>query len=325
MNGLNLIVSLMLVFFLVACGDGSPEDKIRVFPEFEPYINKFVQDGADRGVSIDFEESGLSILLGPITNAENAAGVCNGDGTIEIANNVWDRLSDNGKEFLIYHELGHCILDYRHRNEMLANNEWHSIMRGGSELTGMSQVVNYSGTRKDYYINELFDVSTAEPEWTGISRDYHQDMLTDTVLHIEAADSVDITKFIDGSRDFQIEFTLENPGLASAGLRWGGTDFGSSIFIIWNHLKEMEIFTGPNSVGFIYRAVEQPSLVDEVNRITIRKHDDLYYFFVNQDFIYWTDYVPLIGSELQTIGASSIRILNGYPHGVEDFVIGYLD
>jgi len=53
-----------------------------------------------------------------------------GANDIAIDREVWDRSNESSKEWLVYHELGHCVLDRSHRNDRFENGMWKSLMRG---------------------------------------------------------------------------------------------------------------------------------------------------------------------------------------------------
>jgi hypothetical protein len=56
------------------------------------------------------------------------------------------------KEVLLFHELGHCVLDRDHRNDFLPNTEQASVMN-----QVLPHPVTYTGNTQ-YYLQELFTV-----------------------------------------------------------------------------------------------------------------------------------------------------------------------
>jgi len=52
--------------------------------------------------------------------------------TILLDRKRWAQLDLPAQEALLFHELGHCLLDRRHDNRIVATGEWHSLMRGGA-------------------------------------------------------------------------------------------------------------------------------------------------------------------------------------------------
>jgi hypothetical protein len=72
------------------------------------------------------------------------------------------------KEDLIFHELGHGLLSRNHLNSTLENNEWKSLMCGGTKVNNRSWNINYRGIRRSYYIDELFDEGTKALDFGSI-------------------------------------------------------------------------------------------------------------------------------------------------------------
>lgn len=74
----------------------------------------------------------------------------------------WTSRPIEDNEALVFHELGHMVLDRFHRDELLPNNSRSSIMVS-TNLAGL-----YAGnakSRRAYYIDELFDENTPVPDW----------------------------------------------------------------------------------------------------------------------------------------------------------------
>lgn len=76
--------------------------------------------------------------------------------------NCWTGRPEAAQEALVFHELGHAILDRFHRNDKFPNGAWVSIMATKSAST--FYVGNIADRRK-YYLDELFDPSTPPPDW----------------------------------------------------------------------------------------------------------------------------------------------------------------
>lgn len=324
MNQSLSIFALVILSLLMSCS--ADEAEIEVFPESRPFVRSFEEEAAKRGITFDFEETGLEILLGP-TRVDNAAGVCRfADNSIEIEKTVWENLSSTGKEQLIFHELGHCVLQRLHRNVVLNNGEWGSIMRGSPIPEDRGVAVNYSGTRKEYYIDELFDENTPFPDWVNINRTYTEDLATDTILVVKESSELSTSKFIDTGRNFQIEFEIDNNGLSRAGFSWGGLNFNNAAYILVNKERSFQYSNGFSNDGFLLNFKEVNDLNPITNLLTIRKIDDSYYFFVNKEFIYWTDFVQFSGSNFTTFAANSAGNLEeNYDMLLRNLTITYLD
>ncbi len=82
--------------------------------------------------------------------------------SIVVDDRCWASRPVEDNEALIFHELGHMVLDRFHRDELLPNNSRSSIMVSGN-LAGL-----YAGnarSRRTYYVDELFDPETPVPDW----------------------------------------------------------------------------------------------------------------------------------------------------------------
>ena len=88
--------------------------------------------------------------------AESVAGQCNfyshSPNHVIIDSEFWSRASDNFKEMIVFHELGHCILNRDHREGRTNSGFCVSIMRSG-ELPCRDA---YTDVNKPYYVEELF-------------------------------------------------------------------------------------------------------------------------------------------------------------------------
>lgn len=136
---------LIMLLLITGCGksiedfiriDNTNVKKAKTNPIFAPFIQSFEAE-FNRKVRVP-------IVLKTIEN--KYAGVClvysNGYREIRINKNSWDQYSHEQKEQLIYHELGHCVMNKNHDNALLNNHCPNSIMR--------SYMFN------DYEINECY-------------------------------------------------------------------------------------------------------------------------------------------------------------------------
>lgn len=87
-----------------------------------------------------------------------------GDATISITvdDTCWINRPVEDNEALIFHELGHMVLDRGHRDEPLPNNSRSSIMVS-TNLAGL--YVGNAKNRRAYYVDELFNAETPVPDW----------------------------------------------------------------------------------------------------------------------------------------------------------------
>lgn len=127
-----------------------------VDPELVPHFRAFEQVAAEMGINVDLQSSGISGKIVPI-NDGNIAGTCSYNSNfthrdIEIDQDFWQRASHLYREYIVFHELGHCYLRRDHKEGCLRNGSYLSLMRSGE---GNCRD-NYSRATREYYIRELF-------------------------------------------------------------------------------------------------------------------------------------------------------------------------
>lgn len=107
----NIILSgllLVVAIFLTYC-KRKPDT-----PEFEKYVTKFEQE-------FNVDTFNIPIHFKKLDGAE--VGMCylfqfKYWRSIAISKEFWDDASDTEKELLIYHELGHCVMELEHDNTL---------------------------------------------------------------------------------------------------------------------------------------------------------------------------------------------------------------
>jgi len=148
-----------LILFLFTCSDDEQVIKsfVNVDERLWPYFERFEEVAADRGVMVDLNLSGIVASLERF-DQPNVAGKCQHPTPSEnillidlpfFVNTTDDML----KEFVIFHELGHCYLGRDHREDGYQNGVCISIMRSGIG----DCLDNYTKNTRSIYLDELFD------------------------------------------------------------------------------------------------------------------------------------------------------------------------
>ena len=120
-----------------------------------PFFQRFEEQAAERGLSIDLNQLDL---IGDLQDlpGENVGGQCtyhsNNSNLVTIDEPLFNQLSDLFREFIIFHELGHCVLGRGHREDAHPNGSCISLMRSGLEDCRD----NYNPATRASYIDELF-------------------------------------------------------------------------------------------------------------------------------------------------------------------------
>ncbi|MBN1462921.1 MAG: hypothetical protein JXQ69_05175 [Paludibacteraceae bacterium] len=162
------VFSLVLFLFsAVSCVD---EPTYEVESVLDDYLQRFLNEGALRGKTFNLEKQGIILKFGDLD--ADVAGICYYEDPIRILIDqaYWDKISKSAnaedlRENLVFHELGHGLLDRRHINDYLPNGDWKSIMCGGTEKDNRSWNINFRSIRRSYYLDELFNPSTPTPYW----------------------------------------------------------------------------------------------------------------------------------------------------------------
>ena len=137
----------------------TPTSSFEDIPQLlQPYFAKFESEAALRGFDIDLSIQNISAEISEISD-DGVAGTCtygsNHPGHIVIDQSFWNQASENLKEMVIFHELGHCSLHRGHREGAYSNGACVSIMRSGLG----DCIDNYRPVTRSIYLDELFTES----------------------------------------------------------------------------------------------------------------------------------------------------------------------
>ena len=163
----NIFIFLPFVYFLWSCTENAlvetqemqepePVGYPNVDERLWPFYEKFEIEGKLRGIPIDLRAENISGEIVEI-HKENVAGQCNfnhqNPNHVSIDLEFWNNSNERFKEFVVFHELGHCHLLRAHREEQNLNGTCKSIMRSGNG----NCFDNYNRSTRTGYIDELFD------------------------------------------------------------------------------------------------------------------------------------------------------------------------
>lgn len=282
------IFNAFLLFILL---NSCTYDHYHIIPdEVEPFVNEFFQDAIRYGKNISLDDYVLNISF---TNLNEADGRCHFDGNkILIDSYFWNNASQYNKRWLIYHELGHCILDRRHDDSSFPNGECKSIMRGGFDCSEN----NVSELWWDYYLDELFKGKNNLPAWYDLNakpalnytsnyEKWDTTLMVDT-NGLERTPDLLWTFGIDYTKDFQLVFYYPDPvhgivpKLKTKSFVFSSNDTGTSIYQYLSsdtQLSQIEIYDSHESHG-------------KSAKFTLKYKDKLVYFFKNDELIHICEY-----------------------------------
>lgn len=125
--------------FLLGCGKETYQNI-----KFKPYVDRF---SAYYSVTVD-----VNMIFSPLSN--NITGVCLYDNKeIQIDPRFWENENEGGKEQLIFHELGHCVLRLPHDASLMDD---HGMLIPASIMYPHNfGHYNFYQNHRDYYFQEL--------------------------------------------------------------------------------------------------------------------------------------------------------------------------
>lgn len=150
--------------------------------QYRVYFDNFLKEAKLRNIKIDT----TNLIIKSITEnskSKEACGTCTQtinkpsiQKTIEI--NVkdpscWQTATNNAREVLVFHELGHCLLGrIEHKSDIFPDGSPKSIMFPDNRdlyspcVYAIDDSNNCNKTeRRKYYIDELFNPNTPKPSW----------------------------------------------------------------------------------------------------------------------------------------------------------------
>lgn len=128
-----VVICMMLI---VSCSE-DPEIEYFVDPSLQEYFDRFVMEGAERNITVDLVAEHISGYLKIITT-EDVVGQCvhqeDKPDQVIVDRNYWMHATDLQREFVVFHELGHCYLNREHLEDADTQGNCISIMASGTEV-----------------------------------------------------------------------------------------------------------------------------------------------------------------------------------------------
>ncbi len=326
-----LIISSILLLM-----SGCQKDEVRydVDATLDPYLQLFISEASKRGIVLNPEEGGLLMRFADLDAP--TIGLCTYSDPllVQIDRTYWaDVLQyDNCEDLrqnVVFHELAHGLLNRRHDNSTLDDSEWKTLMCGGEEVRERSWQVNFSGERRQYYLDELFNTKTEQPEWAEYGAadpgqrgnlvaeletsksSYRVDSegsvfqiangVYSITINSDKITNVTLQRDLSLTGDFYYEVTLKTSALASEnliGLSLGYIEDGRTAFnnlMIYKNQTYNEYraaITNSKCYPPFAEIILADGLCDltELTHIAVRRASDELYFYINGKQVYRNDY-----------------------------------
>ena len=294
---------ITLVFFSTCT-----KDKTQVIDaELLPYVNDFFEKANEFGTKISLEDYNLEVNFSDLDG--NTAGTCRiGKDIVKIDKIRWDGKDKDERQWVIFHELGHCILERWHLNLSFPNGECKSIMYDGK---GGCSYDFHAHSWKEYYFEELFTKKSVLPTWYNLDFEplvfdnNQHEMVLDENFVLNEANRVDISiDTFNQLRNFQIELSCFDWEVERyITLYWDEflfrlyteeiADFNPSIRVSREEKQLLRKITTKEELPIDFSKT----------RLTIQKKDNYYYFFVDDKLQFATDFSEVQNADISTHGA----------------------
>ena len=157
LKGINEKVNIMrkdlrvfLVCLLLALGiKFAFGQQYRVDPLLEPYLEEFVEVAAEQGIDLSYiYDSRITIIFTKAENKKNRVGVSYGRNkdnvTILIYRDRFEKRTEEGRKYVIFHELGHDVLDLPHgEHGMMRPTAYSGFFRAHTEVSTKERQEKY--------------------------------------------------------------------------------------------------------------------------------------------------------------------------------------
>lgn len=173
------VLVVLSVFLLASSCEKEQVYAYSIDPKLEVYVDRFYDEAMKRGISIsksnlivEFTSETTNDFCGECLKAKDFN---KGQRRVKIVNtsSCWSSKLDQSKETLVFHELGHCLLDREHFDELFPDASPKSIMTTYEQNPYSPCIYVFEENspsdcnkvnRRAFYIDELFGKSNT-PFW----------------------------------------------------------------------------------------------------------------------------------------------------------------
>jgi len=154
-TSIKLFLLSLISLGIWSCYGGNSVD---VDPELREYVDRFNEEARTRGLNFEVRIEEIDIKLAEIFSS-GVLGQCvsneDRNDAIQIDQSYWKEptTTDLDKEFVVFHELGHCVLNRGHINAADIDGICSSIMYNGNST---NCTLEYNAENREDLIDELF-------------------------------------------------------------------------------------------------------------------------------------------------------------------------
>lgn len=292
---------------------------------FDPYIASFKAYAKQYGHNFD----NTPVVMHFANLTDGKAGQCymhSNPVYIEIDRAYWNQLEgssnkENLRQELIFHEMGHGLLDRYHLNDQLNRSDWKSMMFGDALPNNCQPTLNFRGMRKEYYIEELFTQTNQAPAWSTLPEpDFSQvteyelaklspDFCPYPLLKNENIDAylannqvvitnkkdyeiaIPLTVTYPTQQDFYFEVTYQTTAnkniTPESGLIWGDNTTTNLHYFSIDQDKHAKV--GEITCMYPFLDFYNGSINNQQNTVAVRKQGNFVYYYINGEFVYYND------------------------------------
>lgn len=122
--------SKIYIFIFIICNTLNCKHELhQIMPnEVRPYVLEFFSEAQKHGLNLNMEHFDFSITFTELTGTDGSCQYSNRAMKLDSA--AWRQNNAIYRRYLIFHELGHCILGRLHETTKTDCEECLSIMRG---------------------------------------------------------------------------------------------------------------------------------------------------------------------------------------------------
>lgn len=146
----KLIILSLLLLTVFSC---TKDETVSVDSALQPLFDDFASEALTRGMSLDMSSySGIFMELDENNVAAKCQTLSNGSKRVVVDQSFWNSASALQREMVVFHELGHCVLNRAHLDDARTDGACVSMMQSGLGLCKMS----YTNQTRSVYLDELF-------------------------------------------------------------------------------------------------------------------------------------------------------------------------